>query len=558
MRIHVPSFVRAASAAVTLLVGCKSQLAPEVPFAEPELRVEAANLWQPDGAAQIQGIARNLTDVTVNGQAASVVDGEFRANVSLDRGVNLVDARGTDGHGDELFVRQGLLAGDFASPDVPIEHAITLRVNEGGLRKATDMVGDFIDPAAIGSSVNALNPVYADSYGVLGWDAVEVEANLLNLQFSDPVITPDAKPGVLALQVVIPNLEVHIGVDGEIVGIDFSTDAYIGADAAVVDANVVVSVVNGRLDLDVIAPSVALNGFWYDTSLLPGDVEDYLLVDTIRGVLEGMLVGKLEEMIPPLLDSALADLDISFQTEMLGKQVSIAADFASASIDEAGLQVAMDIAVGVPGDAGKPWLGYLSAPGAPARPSYADDLGLAVSDDLLNNVFFQAWRSGMLQIDLDSARGEIEPLFLAQLGATDAARVVVDAQLPPVVVESEGGLQAQVTELLVRVETPGGENGEFLDLAVHAKIPVDMAVTAGVLSIDLGSPELTIDVRDSDWGASNNAIANLLAEELPIEALLILVGDIEFPLPSVAGITIGDAEAYRDSSGVYTTIGMNL
>lgn len=546
-------------AAIALLSACKpQQLAPDAPYVDPELRVQDGGLWQAAGTTRVQGVARGVTDVTVNGAPAQVADDQFAVDLPLARGVNLLDARGLDGRGDEVFTRQGLLAGDFAAPDGPVGQALTLRVNESGLHKATDLVSGLIDPVAIGAGVTALNPVYADSYGVFGWDAVTVEANLLSLQFSNLVIEPDARPGALYLEIHVPNLEVHVGVDGDIVGIDFAEDAYLGATDAIITANALVSVVNGQLQLELVAPTVTLDGFWYDVSLIPGDIESYILVDTVRGAIEGALVGQLEELVPPLLEGALADLDISFQTELLGKQVSIAADFTDATIDEAGLQLNTDIQVTVPGDAGKPWVGYLSAPQVAARPSFSDDLGLAISDNLLNNVFFQAWRSGMLQLDLDSARGDIEPIFLSQLGATDAARVVIDAQLPPVIVERDGRLQAQVTELLVRIETPDGDNGEFLDLAVTAYIDVDMQIRGGVLGVSMGTPELVIDVRDSDWGASNNTISNLLAAELPIDTLLALVGDIEFPLPSFAGITIGDADASRDSTGVYTSVGVNF
>lgn len=560
MRMSSPSgFAPRAALLVALIAGCqRQQLAPEVEYVAPELRVEGDALWRPVGTGQVHGIARNVSNVTVNGQAATVSEGSFTANVNLGRGVNLLDARALDGRGDELYVRQGVLAGEFASPDVPIADAIAIRVNRGGLAKVTDLVGGYIDPPAIGAAATALNPVYVDSYGVFGWDAVNVEANLLNLEFSPPVISADPRPGVMALEIAIPNVEVHIGVDGDVVGLDFSQDAWIGADLAVVNAHVVIDAVDGQLEVEMIAPTVSLNGFWYDTSLIPGDVESFLLVDTIRDAVEGMLLTQIEALVPSLLDDTLSELDLSFQTELLGKQVGVGTSFSDAFIDAAGVQLVADLSVIVPGDTGRPWLGYLAAPVAEARPSYADDLGMALSDDLLNNLLFQAWRSGILSLDLDSARGDINPVLLSQLGATDAARVVVDAHLPPVVVQHEGGLQVQVTELAVRVETPDGENGEYLDLSVTAKIPVELRVEAGILKIALGTPEVVVDVRDSDWGASNNAIGNLLADQLPIATLVALLGDIEFPLPSFAGITLGDTEAIRDSSGVYTTVGVNL
>lgn len=546
-------------AAVASVIGCgPQQLAPYPDYVEPELRVEEDSLWQPAGMTIVEGTARHVTEVAVNGVSAQVDGERFVAQVNLERGVNVLEARGLDGRGDALFVRQGVLAGDFRNPDQPIAGALAMRLNRGGIQKAADLVSGMVQPSLVTGSLAAINPVYSDSYGLFGWNAVEFDASLLNVQFSPPLITPDPRTGLISLQIVLPNVEVHIGVDGTLVGFGFSQEAWIGADAAVVNAYATLSATNGRLEVEAVTQTVSLNGFWYDTTLLPGDIEDWLFVDTVRGAVEDMLLEQLQTMLPGMLESALADLDISFQTELLGKQVSLGATFASASVDAAGVQLGADLTVQVAGNEGRPWVGYLGAPQAPARPPLLDDLGLAVSDDLLNNVFFQAWRSGMLSLDLDSARGELEPVLLTQLGATNAARVVVDATLPPVVVERDGRLQAQITELLVRVETPGGTRGEFLDLSATMKVDVEMVVRQGVLRIALGTPAITLDVRDSDWGASNNAITNLLAQELPIGMLLLMIGNLEFPLPSLAGITIGDADAQRDSSGVYTSVGVNF
>ncbi|MEZ4317263.1 MAG: hypothetical protein R3F61_07155 [Myxococcota bacterium] len=547
------------AAAAFTFFGChKQELAPGVDPDQARIEMHTDGLWQGMSSVRVEGFAQGMEQVSVNGADVELDQGQFVTQVTPQRGVNLIEAVGKDARGDSYFVRQGVIAGDFQDPDARVDDALTIRLNRGGLFAATDMVGGLIDPVAISSSVTALNPVYSDSYGVFGWDAVTVQADLVDVGFSNPIITPDPKPGVLEVEVAIPNVEVHANVTGDVVGIDFDEDAWIGADNAVITANVTVAVVNGRLELQVIAPTVQLDGFWYDVSLIPGDIESYVLVDTLRGVVEDLLVGKLEEMLPPLLESALGGLDVSFDLELLGKQVSIAAFFADASIDAAGIELTTDVAVNVPGSTDKPWVGYLGAPAAAAQPSMADDIGLSVSDNLLNSVFFQVWKGGMLSLSLDSARGELEPVLLSQLGARDAARVFVDAQLPPVFVEKQGKAQVQLTELMVRVETPDGENGEYLDLAVTAFVDLELSIVGGNLTLDLGSPDVVIDVRDSDWGASNNAISNLLADQLPIDALLILLGDISFPLPSVAGITVMTGDAWRETSGVYTTVGIDL
>lgn len=543
-----------------LLVGCSpNQLAPDAVSADPELQVNTGGLWQGPVGVRIQGIARGVNDVTVNGRPVAVDGDQYTVDVPLDRGVNLVEARGTDDRGDTHFVRQGVLAGDFGSPADSIESALTIRVNRSGLTKAMEGVAGLIDAVAINESVAGINPVYSDTYGVFGWDAVEIEADIVSIDFMPMVITSDPKPGVLEIEVLIPYVEVAANATGDVVGIDFDQDAWVGADAAIITANLLVDTENGQLAVALVAPTVVLEGFWYDTSLLPGDVEDYLFVDTIRGAIEGMLLEKIEEMVPPLLESSLSGLDISVDTELLGRQVSMAATFSSATIDGSGIQIGADIELGIPGDTAHEWVGYLTSPVLNAQPSMADDLGVSMSDNLVNNLLFQAWRSSILILDLDSARGELDPIFLSSLGAVDAARVVLDAKLPPVLVERNNRAQVQISELEILIETPGGTSGEFLVLSVTAFVDIDLAIENNVLVLQLGSdPEVVVDVRDSDWGASNQSVTNVLAEQLPIGVLLALLGDIEFPLPSLAGLNINQAQAVREANGVHTSIGINL
>ena len=128
----------------------------------------------------------------------------------------------------------------------------------------------------------------------------------------------------------------------------------------------------------------------------------------------------------------------------------------------------------------------------------------------------------------------------------------------PVFVERGGRAQAQITELGVRIETPNGDNGEFIELGVTVYIDLELYAENGVIKLELGEPDLVLDVRDSDWGIEDNTLADLLADELPINTLVALLGAIEFPIPSLAGFTLQSAEAERDESGVHTTIGATL
>jgi hypothetical protein len=108
------------------------------------------------------------------------------------------------------------------------------------------------------------------------------------------------------------------------------------------------------------------------------------------------------------------------------------------------------------------------------------------------------------------------------------------------------------------VETPGGEFGEYLHASVAGDVPVNFKVIDGELTFSVGSPELMVTVRDTDWNASEESITNLLENQLPLEELTDLFLDLRFPLPTFFGVGIENARVSRDDSGTHTDIEISI
>lgn len=540
-----------------MLAGCTKEEAKSDVYTGPEgelaLTNPAPGAFVQDGVFTASGTAKNLTDLKVMGQGAKHDGTGFTARVQLDRGIDVVEASGVDGHGDTLFVRNGVLAGEFASPEGSIEDALQLRVNQSGLDKMGDLVTGMLDEDTINSGVSGMNPVLNEDYGY----GTHATADVSSIEFAPVQI--DIQPGNdrVVLVADIPDLVVSINTYGEALWIDFDTDIFLYADDAVVTAELTVDARNGKLVVDLSGAVVELQGFSYDTSLLPGDIESYLFVETIRTTIENMLVEKITEMVPPLLDSTLSGLDPSFSTELLGLQVDLAFSFADAGSDRDGLTLDLDLDIAVPDAGTHSAPGYLSAgDGTPDINTHTDVAG-AISDDLLNKVLYEAWTGGLLDLKLSTDDGSLPAAMLLSFKAEQGA-ITVDPQLPPVIVEKDGGLVAEVGELVVTVDTPGGELGEHLVVAVNAEVPLDVKIEDGEIVLDLGTPTLTMMVRESDWGASDERVTNLISEMLPLDSLLTLLGGFSFPVPTLYGISLDSGEAYRDEDGVHTGLDVYL
>lgn len=542
------------------LVGCDKKEAAGTPVADAafEMTSPEAAAWTTAGSADVTGTAENVESVSVllapDGTAAEATrtGKDWKAKATLVRGINVVEAQALDLHGDTQFRRHGVLAGDFGNPDDGVNDALAVRVNQSGLDKVGDMVADYMTPELVTTSATAMNPVYTDSYGLWGWDAVTISADIDSVSFDRPQIQFEPTPGVLNLTATLPNLFVDAQAYGDVVGIDFDSDVTMSASSAVLTASVAVDIVDGDISVTLTDCSVVFNDFAYDTSLLPGDIEAYILVDTIRSTVEEMLVTKINEMVPELLSSTLAGLDPSFSTDILGHTVDMAFGFADATIDRDGIALDLDVDVGMDYTGSRTYAGYLSAPKVSPTVDTHADIAAGFSDNVLNMVLFQAWRAGVLDMSLSTYDGSLDAAMLILLKA-DEGTISTSASLPPVLVESAAGLpQIQMSEMLVTIDTPGGDLGDHIVVAMSLWIEVEMVIEGGELVLSLGEPTIVMDVRESDWGASNESTTNLLSDALPIDVILTLLGDISFPLPSLYGITVESGAADRDASGYYT------
>jgi hypothetical protein len=544
-------------------IGCKADSSlTEDDFVDPVLEFTnpVAADWLPAGETTVTGRVEGLDDLQINGAPAEIDGDTFSATITLDRGINVIEASGTDGNDHTRFERASVIAGEFADPGRPVKEAVVARLNTSGIDFAMDMVGDMINDMDIEGAIAGANPVYEDTYGVWSWDAVYVRADIGSLDMGNIQLDANPEEAYLDLTVTIPWLDVWVPVYGDILGWDFDVDAWIWASSAEITGYVTVDVDNNdKLVADLHSPTVQLYGFGYDTSLLPGEIETYILVDTIREALEDMLVEQISEAVPPLIEEQLADLDLSFETELLDRDVAIEAGFTRATIDEKGIELITKIDVNMKGKGEATYAGYLAADEKYPKVSRSGDLSAAISDDMLNRVLFEAWRSGIMDIELSTEDGSLAPEMLMALKATTGT-VKVHADLPPVIVEHDKNIQLQAGEIIVDIYTPNGAMGDHVQLSIAVYGDIDLEVKKNKLKLDLQTPELIITVRDTDWGrsGSDEAVNLLLDNSFGIESLLGLLGDMSFDLPTIGDVNIADAQVDRNKNGVYTDINIEL
>ena len=534
---------------------------PDATYQEPVLTLEspAPASWTPTGPTTAIGLAENLVDVKVNGEDAAIDGNAYSHELSFERGINTVEVRASDSRGDDLYLRNSAISGEFISPTDPVNDAAWIRLNRSGLDLMLGQVGTLIDKQTINESLAIANPVLDTTIETGGLQLGTLHVDLVSIDFADLWVTGEPLTDELALVVHLDQMVIDAQATGDTVGLPYDVAIGVYADTADVRVSLTVGVVDGHLDLTIGEVITDLTSVTFDTSLLPPAFEQNLVIGSLEPALEAQIATAVAEQVPPLITQLTAGLDLSFHTELMGFPIDAFARFAEASIDPDGLALQVDIDARVQGNAGYPYQGYLTAAGmGDAVPDRTQDLAMSVYDDLLNRILFEVWKAGMLEQTLTTEDGSLNLTIVAMLGGTDSGSIDIKADLPPVVVDDRGQLSLQLGELIVDISTPGGALGEQLSMAVAGSVPLTPIVDNGVLKLTLGTPDLVLSVRGTTSQASTEALTQLLEENLPISMLLGVVADLQIPLPTFAGMSVNTALAQRDGTGAWTQLLVDL
>lgn len=536
-----------------LVAACST--APEEPAPGASLlRVDtpAPGAWVAPGEVVVSGQAFGLTELTVNGASAEIVDGAFRTTVEVPVGVHALEVAAKDLRGDTVFTRGSVIAGDFVSVAEGVRDGVAVRVDQEGLDTVVGATLGLLDLDAVIAGLVANNPLVEDTlFGV------PYALHLTELSLAPLSARATLEDGHVALGLVVDDLHVVVRATGAFGLLDTSVSADV--DRITADVDLALRAVGGGLDATLGPVELGVEGFAFDASLIPGGFEDEIpfLSDMLRDFVVQFAEEQVRALAPSLIDGVEDALALSFDVPLLERVFSVDGAFRTVEVTPAGAVIGLDLAVAV--DEERPDLRYAGMLSVPRRPHRfpAAPVAMSLHDDLLNRLLFEAWRGGLLSLSLTSDDEPLLGLLFVQLGSTEGG-LAVDARLPPVALEGPDGLEVQIGELDLTITTPGGTYGESVRVRVTGTVPLAPRIRDGALGVALGTPTLSLMVVETDWRADPTTISNLLLDQLPIDTLLGLAGAFDFPLPVFAGLSIDHADAARAASGVHTTVGITL
>ncbi len=528
--------------ATVSFAACDSAYDPDGPAIDPN--APKVHITSPDRgffagdvtSIEVRGTAIDdsaITSVTVNGVEAAVdaSTGGFSVNIPVAAGTNLLHAIAKDAQGNTGKETRAVVAGRLSSIDRTVPSAITASMSAATFDALGRGAGGFIETANLGTLVQPMNPVLDLGTTNGQPDCLYAQAKITGMDVGKADIKLAPQTGGLYLDATLDNTRVDLHLQWAASCFDGSKDVTISATRLRVRGLLAVGINLGKFDIKLKNQQVTITGFDVDMSGVPGDVIDWLSLDTRMGP---VLAFATERFLVPMLNRSLTSLGETKTVEALGKQIDVTVAPHTISFDAVGAVVELDTELRARGDEASPGFVYV-ANQVPAMDK-SRGFQIAVADDAVNQLLGSLWAANGLDASIDlttGSYGEVGKLY---------DRVEISAKVPPFIDASGDKLVMTLGDLIATFK-----NGEQVATQVAINAQLALSVTAnpdGSLRVDVGTPTVYVDILDENIDGAN-ALSNAQFELIASFALsrVIAAGSGAagaIPLPSAGGVAVQD------------------
>jgi hypothetical protein len=451
--------------------------------------------------------------------------------VPVTAGVDLIETHAIDSAGNDVRDVRAVLAGTLGPTDGTAKGQVGARAGATALRAVGTAVGTAAKAIDYTAAAQALNPVY-DNSGCLG-----ARINITSITLTNVGVALVPKTDLLGTDVVIDNLVVKLAANFKVACIGGSTTITVRATKAKVHGDLALRIATGALATSLPTATVSFEGFSVDVGGVPGAIEDLLRGQAQSGV-EKALTSAIKSKVPPIADKALAGLIAKpLTTTLLDHDLAIAVTPTKVSITPAELFVAVDSTLKVTGGEGGTFLTTATTL-SPSTMSASQGLGIALDDDIVNQLFAGLWAA-------DAFDKSLEISSIPALGALlddDARTVDLKLSLPPTASTDSGELELALGDLIVTVRDEAGVEVQSMALSITTTIAAEPSQTGKVV-LSVGAPTVYATML-----AQSAAVEDPLTDD-QVEALVTAVWGVigvkaddalsKLPMPTIAGVTLG-------------------
>jgi hypothetical protein len=513
--------------AILVVTGCSGATTTDTP---PELEIVTPDrgALNDSGAVTVSGLVRDdgPVRVVVNGTDATVAkDGTFSVTLEVTPGITLLETHAIDTTGNDVRDVRAVLAGTLAPSDGTLGSPIGARLGPAGLLTVGNAVATTAEDIDFTAAATALNPVFENG-GCLG-----AKIDITSVAISNIGVSLIPKTNALDTSVTLDNVVVRMRAEYKVACIGGSTNITVRSTKARVRDDLGIALVDGKLKTSLPSPTVTLEGFSVDIGGVPGAIEDLLRSKAREGA-EKALTSVIKSKVPPLADSKLAGLVAkSLSTELLGHDLGIDVRATDVQLTTTGVFVAVDTTMVVAGGEGGT---FVSTP-MPILAHDADDLGVVVADDAVNQLFAGLWAAGVFDLALSiEAVGPVAALL-----DDDVRTLEVSLALPPTVTTQQT-LELAVGDLIITARDQAGLEVQRFALSLRTTLVANPS--AGRIALTTTTPTVFAQML-----AQSEAVDRPLDDE-QVEGIVTGVWGLvdgmlndalaKVPMPSVAGVTL--------------------
>lgn len=505
----------------------------------------------------------DITSLRINGQEVELDGDSFSLPVVPEVGGNMLVIESEDAIGNTNKIVQSFLWStqyrephDADTRQGAIEAGLGMWLSQDVLDDGSreDPPNDFAHIFEIVLASYDLQSLIDPNLGSFAGLTVTMES----LNHGDPRVQLRAGDDVLRLDLVIPNINAGLRARGFLV----NTTGRLLADSITVNAAVQLRVVNHQLVVEVNPDQVdvSINNarFQFDSfilRLLLGWLVDTVLPGILSDIESGLRDALIAE-IEPILADALGALALD---ETLGlpslagegeTQVRLITDYSSIDVRPEGLELGFragsysEPAINVVNRGAMARVGCAEGPQRLIIPSQGE-AELVLTDDLLNQLLYAAWRGGWLDFPVPpELLGDFD---FEGLGITN---VSLDAfgLLQPTASDCNEDGELILTLGDLRIDAALDLFGEPVEFSIYATLQAGLELSAqdGFIGLGLSSIERVdqqIVIEDERFLSLEPVVEGLISDSLVPALLEVLGGDAlgGFPIPAVdIGGAIGD------------------
>jgi hypothetical protein len=470
---------------------------------------------------------RAVTAVRVNGVAATLDGaGGWSATVPVGAGTQLLHAEAEDAQGNVGKESRAVVVGPVRPIAGAVPRAITAAISAPTFTAVGRAVTGLLRTGDLASLVAPINPVLD-----LGSGGTYARASISALTMGSATsVTLTAARGGLTVDAELDHVSVTLHLAYAVLGVGGSSDVTVSASHVKIAGLLAVGIAKGAFDLRLASPDVAVTGFALTATGVPGEILSLLHLETAIGPILGFVT---QQLIAPLLDTALAGLVATRTIDVLGTQVDLQLAPARVNFDPTGAIIEVDTTLRAHGDAASPGFVYVAGQ-APAMATTGWQL--AVADGAANQLLASLWTAKGLDAALDLTTGSYGTL--GQL----YDRVELATAVPPYVDARGAALKLTLGDLVATFKH-GAEVATRIAISAELDVRV-VAGAGGAPRLDVGSPTTYVDVLDEHVDGANalsNAQFELITSFALARVIAVASGSLgAVPLPSVGGVGVHD------------------